>query len=468
MAEPSVNNNQEAFERQREHILSQPYLDGIDTEEVKQFLAGLPENRFASKLFSRQHDLPYIQPRGGFSTYEKQLELTQTLDTAGADFIPLTIDSYTRHKDHDRAQILLEQSEDENRDLLNGYPLVNHGFEVTRTLFDNIDKPVSLRHGTPDARMLVEIAIASGLTEIEGGGLSYCLPYSSDFPLDKAIIYWQYVDRLCAVYSTADRPIHRELFGALTATMVPPVITICVSIIELLLAVEQGVTSISVGIPQSGSLIQDFATTKVMRDHCRKWLNKFGFYDVTVSLVYHQWMGAFPSEKRKADYLIAIGAVISRLIRADKIVTKTREEAHGVPTAMANASAVKEVKYVLEKMPFPGYLENKVIVQEAELIEREVNEVLETVFRMPGKSLWYSFYEAVRKGIIDVPFAPNKINSNKLLTARDRHQSIRIYDPGNLPLSKELVDLEKNMLEQTALTGKSIADKMLEDIFIML
>ena len=116
----------------------------------------------------------------------------------------------------------MRRSEEEGKAYLNGYPLVCHGHELTRHLYEGLDKPVSLRHGTPDARLLVELAIASGIAEIEGGGLCYCLPYSEGFPLDRALLYWQYVDRICALYSTPQRPIHRESFGPLSATLVPP------------------------------------------------------------------------------------------------------------------------------------------------------------------------------------------------------------------------------------------------------
>ena len=44
----------------------------------------------------------------------------------------------------------------------------------------------------------------AGITEIEGGGISYCLPYSEAFPLDRALLYWQYVDRVCALHSTKE------------------------------------------------------------------------------------------------------------------------------------------------------------------------------------------------------------------------------------------------------------------------
>jgi methylaspartate mutase epsilon subunit len=83
---------------------------------------------------------------------------------------------------------MLRLSEEKEIDMLNGYPLVNHGYRSTRKMMTHFNHPVSLRHGTPDARLLIEIAIASGIFEIEGGPITYLLPYSKNFPLDKAFI----------------------------------------------------------------------------------------------------------------------------------------------------------------------------------------------------------------------------------------------------------------------------------------
>lgn len=439
----------------------------MEDAEVRSFLAGLPDACFASHLFSQEHRAPLIQPRGGFATFTKQKGLTSALHHAGTDFLPLTIDSYTRHNDYERAQILLEQSEEQDKDLLNGYPLVNYGFEVTRSLYKGIDKPVCLRHGTPDARVLAEMALASGITEIEGGGLCYCLPYSTDFPLDKAILYWQYVDRLCASYSRPERPIHRELFGPLTATMVPPSIVVAVSVVELLLAAEQGIESISVGMPQSGSFLQDLATATVLRNQCRRWLDAFGFEAVRVKLVYHQWMGPFPREKELADHLIAASAMISRLVGADKVVIKTREEAHGVPSVEANVRAIREVRFVFDKTPYAGKIHNELSELEEEIIQNQAEAVIMAILDLPGSSFWYSVFEAVREGIIDIPYSPNLINANKLLTVRDGNGSIRIVSAGNVPIPGRELRKENEMLQRFPSMSTSLADQMLSDIFMM-
>ena len=43
-------------------------------------------------------------------------------------------------------------------------------------------------------------------------------------------------------------------------------------------------------------------------------------------------MGAFPSNKDFSESLINTSTVIAAMVRADKIITKTRDEAFGIPT----------------------------------------------------------------------------------------------------------------------------------------
>ena len=48
--------------------------------------------------------------------------------------------------------------------LLNGFPAVNHGLAECRRVVEALTKPVQVRHGTPDARLLGEITLAAGFT----------------------------------------------------------------------------------------------------------------------------------------------------------------------------------------------------------------------------------------------------------------------------------------------------------------
>ena len=131
--------------------------------------------------------------------------------------------------------------------MLNGFPAVNHGVYGCRQIIENLDIPVQVRHGTPDARLLTEICYAGGFTSYEGGGISYNIPYAKDVPLERTIYDWQYVDRLTGIYEEAGVSINREPYGPLTGTLVPPSMSNAVAIIEALLAAEQGVKNVTVG-----------------------------------------------------------------------------------------------------------------------------------------------------------------------------------------------------------------------------
>ena len=467
MARPNANAKLEGIERYRQQVIAHPLARGLSTDEVRDFIAKLPWQRFSRVAYDARGSGPCIQPRGGFPLFEAQYRLTRQLNEAGADFIPLTIDSYTRHNQYETATQLLRRSEDEEKNYLNGYPLVSHGYELTRELYHDILKPISLRHGTPDARLLVEIALASGIVEIEGGGICYCLPYSEGFPLDRSLLYWQYVDRVCALNSTTGAPIHRESFGPLSATLVPPAIAVAIQVIEALLSAEQGVTSFAVSFGQTGSMIQDIATARVLRQLVRHYLDEFGFQGVQTYLVYHQWMGQFSPQREKAAALIAGSSVIASLISADKIVVKTVDEALGVPRAEINAEAVDTVRYMLRTFSCAEPVTSPMIDREVALVESETRSILGSIFDMPGDVFWESVFRAFQSGFLDVPFSPHADNANKLMPMRDANGSIRIFDRGRVPISDEDAQQEKKLLASTDSRSDKTYRQLLADINIM-
>jgi methylaspartate mutase epsilon subunit len=447
MARPTPDARLRAIDRQRERVLLHPLAQGLNPDEVAGHLASLPARRFPSIRYAeKERGMPMLQPRGGAPIFEEQLRLTRMLSDAGADFVPLTIDSCTRHNQYDTASQLLRRSEEEGKAYLNGYPLVCHGHELTRQLYVGLDKPVSLRHGTPDARLLVELAIGSGIAEIEGGGLCYSLPYSEGFPVDRALLYWQYVDRVCALYSTPERPIHRESFGPLSATLVPPVVVIVIELVELLLAAEQGVLSFAVSFGQTGSFIQDVATAQVMRKLAREYLDEHGF---------------------SAAALIAGSAMVAGVIDADKVVVKTVDEALGVPRPEVNAEAVDTVRYVLRNFGTPAAVDSPAIQAEARLIESEVRAVMAAIFGLSGDAFWESVYRAFQMGWIDLPFSPHADNANRLVTMRDANRSIRIVDPGSVPVPSHDLVTERALLATRSDRAEKTYRRMLSDIALM-
>lgn len=452
------------LQRDRELIVSNEFCKEFDFAETQEFVRNASKNLFISHKFKTNKGKTLVQPRGGFPTYDKMFALYEEFQKTGVDVFPMTIDSNTRLNDYANAKKMLELSQKENQDLLNGYPLISHGYKKTRKMVTHFDTPISLRHGTPDARLLVDMAIASGVFEIEGGPITYILPYSKNFPQDKAFLYWKHVEKVTAKYSELNEPINRESFGPLTATLVPPVITIVIQIAEMLLSLEEGVKSFSVSFAQTGSLNQDLVTSKVLRKLAKKYANKIGCEDATINLVYHQWMGAFPRDKNKSDSLINMGAMIAGMVQADKIITKTRAEAFGIPTKEENGKAVGDVKYTLDILRgLPNFIDE----EEEENLTREVDEVFEAIFNDKADSLWRKIFNSIKNGIIDVPFSPHIINNNELITVRDNSSNIRIYKKGNLPISEKSFRYEKSKLN-IGNSENSVVNQIIKDIGVML
>jgi methylaspartate mutase epsilon subunit len=276
------------------------------------------------------------------------------------------------------------------------------------------------------------------------------------------------VDRVCAVNSTEEFPIHRESFGPLSATLVPPAIAVTIQIIEALLAAEQGVKSFAVSFGQTGSLIQDMATAKVLRDLTSRYLGEFGFQDVRSYLVYHQWMGQFPHQTEKAAALIAGSGLVSSMISADKVVVKTVDEALGVPRAEINAEAVDTVRYMLRIFACAAPVTSPLIEREAALIESETKSILGAIFDMSGDVFWESVFRAFQIGYLDVPFSPHADNANKLISMRDSNRSIRIAERGNVPISEQDALHEKQLLASSGSRPDKTYRQLLGDINMMM
>ena len=450
------------LQEEREIILSNEYVDTFDFAEVEEFVKNASKDLFISHHFKNQSKM-LVQPRGGFPTYKKQFALYEFFVDANVDVLPLTIDSNTRLNDYATSKKMLRLSEENDVDMLNGYPLVNHGYRTTRKMITHFNKPVSLRHGTPDARLLIETAIASGIFEIEGGPITYLLPYSKNFPLDKAFLYWKYVERVCANYSKLNEPINRESFGPLTATLVPPSITIVIQLLEMLLSLEEGVKSFSVSFAQQGSMNQDIVTGAVLKKLAKHYAAQINCSDAAIHLVYHQWMGAFPTNKDYAEQLINVATVIASMVGADKIITKTREEASGIPTKEANAKTVANTQYTLGIL---NGLPNVVDEEEEEMLTLQVKAIMEAVFNDPADTLWRKVFNSIKNGIIDVPFSPHIINHNNMITIRDAKKNIRIIKRGNVPIPDRCYTFDKAQCDLTKDTT-SIVNDIIHDIGIM-
>jgi methylaspartate mutase epsilon subunit len=143
------------FRKERDEVLA-TWSTGADVDfaEAVAFQKSIPESKRFTTVLGEAHKVgrPLIQPRAGVALLNEHIDLLQALSVE-ADLLPTTIDAYTRQNQYAEAQKGIQRSLEAGRSLLNGFPAVNHGMKSCRILTDAVEKPIQVRHGTPDARL---------------------------------------------------------------------------------------------------------------------------------------------------------------------------------------------------------------------------------------------------------------------------------------------------------------------------
>ncbi len=458
------------FAKLRKEVLAQwPTGRDVDLEEAVAYHKAMPEDRIFSKklIAAKAANRTLIQPRAGVPVIEEHIKLMQYLQDQGeADLLPTTIDSYTRQNRYEEAENGIAESIRLGRAMLNGFPAVNHGVAGCRRIIESVHTPIQVRHGTPDARLLTEIAYAGGFTSYEGGGISYNLPYCKNVPMERTIRDWQYVDRLTGLYEEMGVSINREPYGPLTGTLVPPCISHAVAVVEALLAAEQGVKNITVGYGQCGNLVQDIAAIRVLEELTNEYLERYGYGDVVVTTVLHQWMGGFPADEAKAFGVIATGSLIAALSKATKVIVKSPHEALGIPTMEANAAGLRCTKQVVNMMADQVF-QNDNLEQEKEIIRQETRCIVDKCFELGGGDIAVGVCRGVEAGVLDVPFAPCRANAGRMLPCRDNDGAVRILNMGDLPFTQDLKDFHAAKINERAKAEKREASfqMVIDDVY---
>jgi len=174
-------------------------------------------------------------------------------------------------------------------------------------------------------------------------------------------------------------------------------------------------------------------------------------------------MGAFPMDTKYAEQLISMSTVIASMVGADKIITKTNQEASGIPTKEANAETVANTQYLLRILNGLPTINNE---EEEENITLQVQAIMEAVFNDPADTLWRKVFNSIKNGTIDVPFSPHIINHNEMITVRDSSKNIRIIKRGNVPIPDKCFEYEKSKCDLSKDTTDIVND-IIHDIGIM-
>lgn len=432
-------------------------VPGPDWKETVDYLSNSSKPTAHQRLLeARGNERTLIQPRCGVGDHESMKQLHKVIETRSKpDLLTLTIDAHTRLLRLDMVDRILAESPGN----LNGYPLINQGWQKGRDINEATSCPIEIRHGSPDGRLLFEMSVASGFTSYEGGGIGYNIPYCRDVSILDSLRYWEETDALAGALASEGVVIDREFFGTLTAALMPPSICIAVALLEAVSAYRQGVRSLSLAICQTGVPIQDVAALRALRSLAHRFLPA----DADVFTVLHEFMGVFPRERVNADAMILMGGLVARHGKADKVINKTFEESMGVPTPYANADGIHTVRLAFNNLYDLLELPGDRIDEEQHFIELEVTDLIADITGCRDISLGIA--EKFRTGELDVPFSASNSALSKVVPIRDSEGFVRFYQTGNLPFSGPVLNHNRQRLNQMAVAAninyKTIQDSIM-------
>ena len=453
--------DREMFQAQREEVLQQ-WKTGIGAKELHnnaRFISQQPSFAKAQALVEAGEQPILIQPRCGVALLSQQLNYFHRFKRFGVRVLSYQIDSLTRLSNFIGAEEELRESQKSGSSTLNGLPLINYGVNPLRRTIQAIQVPLQTRHSTRDPRLLAEISYAAGVTSFEGGPICYNIPYYKDYHLNESIRNWQYVDRLTGLYHEQFGIIlDREFFGPLTGTLIPPSIAIIVTIIEAVLAIQQGVKSVSLGIAEHGNRCQDIAAIRVLKQMAQEIVQNLGYKDIQIYTVFHQYMAAFPEDYAKAEELIYNSAVTAALAGATRIISKSPVEALRIPAITDNMRGVQLAMRGV--MDAAGVLiDEQRIAEEADIIRGEVEDILDSILFCGHGSFTKGVVEAFRRGFLDIPFAPSIYNQGAVMTARDVDGAIRFVSTGNLQFRRELHQFHRERIQNRLRAESLMSEK---------
>jgi len=451
----------EEFFAEREKVLTLwPTGREIDLEETVDYLKSLPPAKLYARVIdeAEKEGRTLVQPRGGVALIDNHIALLRCLqDKGGADLLPTTTDTYTRNLKFQDAQRGMEESRRLGRSMLNGCPIVNHGFRAVRRISESVQRPIIVLSGTAFPQLTAEMGFAGGMTAFLGAAISYTASYTKDLPFEQGIRNYQYLDRLTSYYEQRGIRLHREQPGFLTGTLIPPGIGIAVAVLEMLLAAGQGVRHYSMGLCQSLNISQDVAGLWALKEVGREYLRRFNHEDLFFSVATHQWMQAFPPDEPRAFAVIVLGGVIAALAGATQVITKSTHEAEGIPTQEANAEGVKATRMAIQLLRACRLPESPEVSQEKEMIIKEARSILDKALEMGDGDPALASLRSLQAGVLDIPWAPNQFVAGRVIPVRDASGAIRYLEHANLPFDGEILEYNLGKVrEREHKAGKKI------------
>jgi len=436
------------FTRERKTVLGM-WRTGreVDLEEAVEYHRRMAPGKNAARKVTeaKRAGATCVCSSSGTDTLDGHRELLRFLQTEGqADFVTTYIDSLTRNCRFDEAEAGVRKAKETGKAVLNGFPVVAHGVQGNRAVSEALNVPVMLWGPTPDVRLVHEVGLAGGHTGYSAGPLISFWNYTKNVPVEAVIRNYQYVNRLMGYYEEKGVPILYCVSGAMPA-LSPPSLMIAPEIIEVLIAVKQGVKHIQLNSWLQGNIAQDVAYIEVFSRLAREYLDLFGHPDTEINAYSACPTGRFPTDAAQAYGLIALFAAIGVLGNVAMMGTRTIDEAHHIPTKEGTAASLRCCKTLVNMLKDQrlNLVDNAAVIEEAQMIEKEVRAILDAVIDMGGGDVVVGTSRAIEAGILDQPYATSQLVKGKVMGVRDVEGAARYLDAGNLPFSREIVQYHK-------------------------
>ncbi|MET7878919.1 methylaspartate mutase [Micromonospora profundi] len=374
-----------------------------------------------------------VQPRMGFQDPGRMRQgLLATKAARCVAVGTMTIDSYTRVGDIAAAREAIRM----NRDL-NGYPIVAHSEVTTRAVLAGLSDatfPVQVRHGSAEPQQIVDAALRCGLSATEGGPVSYCLPYSR-LSLERSVRNWAATCRMLAESGQgessgpgATRP-HLETFGGcMLGQLCPPDLLVAVSVLEALFFHQHGLRSISLSYAQQTHSGQDDEAVRALRRLAAELLP-----DTEWHVVIYAYMGMYPRTRAGAGRLLDSAARLAVRTGSERLIVKTRSEAHRIPTVEENIDALERAAAVAD-------LEGRLLRAETGMgghaqadsgVYDRARSLIDTVRNLDG-DLGVALVRAFRLGLLDIPFCLHPANARRSRSYIDVDGRLQWSDAGGM------------------------------------
>jgi methylaspartate mutase epsilon subunit len=370
-----------------------------------------------------------VQPRMGFADPRRMRLGLAAVRAAGTTAPPgtitpvgtITVDSYTRLGQHDRARAAVEAGE-----ALNGYPIVAYGPEVTRQLVSGIataEFPVQVRHGSAQPQAIIAALGAAGLTATEGGPISYCLPYGRT-PVQTSVANWSQACRMLAELRRPDHEPHLETFGGcLLGQLCPPSLLVATSVLEALFFVQHGIESVSLSYAQQTNAAQDEEAVAALGRLTTEFVAA-----ADTHLVLYAYMGRFPRTPAGAARLAADAARLAVRTGVARLIVKTAVESIRIPTIAENVAALQLAGTIAaQTRPCADLPSDSTTYREARALIEAVLELDADI----GRALVL----ALRRGLLDVPFCLHPDNAGRAESRLDPDGWLRWSRTGAMPIA---------------------------------